>query len=304
MSARLLDGVALARAVRDDLAGRIGALRTLGVIPGLGVVRVGEDPASRSYVAAKERACAETGLVFEHTHLPATAAGVEILDAVRAFNGNPSIHGILVQLPLPDPGRELEVIETIDPAKDVDGFHPVNVGRLLLGLPGFWPCTPHGVLQILARSGIPVAGRHVVIIGRSQIVGRPLANLLSRKGTPGDATVTLCHSRTPDLARHTRRADIVVAAVGRPGTLRADMIRAGAVVIDVGVNRVPDPTRRSGYRLAGDAAFDDLRERASAITPVPGGVGPMTIAMLLHNTVEAAERMRPNGRGAGSPCAS
>jgi methylenetetrahydrofolate dehydrogenase (NADP+)/methenyltetrahydrofolate cyclohydrolase len=267
-------------------------------------VLVGNDPASRSYVTAKERACAETGLHSVEIPLPATAGLQEVLDAVGAFNRDPAIHGILVQLPLPDSTQEREVLETVDPDKDVDGFHPVNVGRMLLGLPSFWPCTPHGVLQILSRSGLTIAGSHVVIIGRSHIVGRPLANLLTQKGPLGDATVTLCHTRTRDLARHTLSADIVVAAAGRPGTLRADMVREGAVVIDVGVNRIADPTRKSGMRLIGDVAYEDLLSKASAITPVPGGVGPMTITMLLQNTVESAERHLAAGKARTSECAS
>ena len=258
--------------------------------PGLAVVLAGEDPASRSYVTAKEKACAAAGIRSREITLPASAGRADILSAVRALNEDDEVDGILVQLPLPDSSIEREVIEAMDPAKDVDGFHPVNIGRMVLGLPAFVPCTPAGVIEILRRAEIPLSGAAVTVIGRSQIVGRPLSVLLSQKGV--DATVTLCHTRTKDLARHTRGADVVVVAAGRPGTLTADMIRPGAVVVDVGVNRVPDASKASGYRLAGDADFDGLRDVAGAITPVPGGVGPMTIAMLLRNTVEAARRRR------------
>jgi len=289
MTARLLDGRAVAAQIRDELRPRIAALAAAGRTPGLGVVRVGDDPASLSYVTAKRRACAELGLASVECHLPASASRAQILEAVERFNADDSVDGILVQLPLPDPSVEPAVIEAIRPDKDVDGFHPVNVGRMMLGLRAFLPCTPHGIVQLLRRSGISTVGAHVVIVGRSHIVGRPLAHLLSRKGDDADATVTLCHTRTRELATYTRMADIVVAAAGRPGTLRGDMIREGAVVVDVGVNRIPDSTRPSGYRLVGDVEFESVASRAAAITPVPGGVGPMTIAMLLANTVMAAE---------------
>ena len=206
------------------------------------------------------------------------------------MNTDPAIHGILVQLPLPDSGMEQAVIEAINPAKDVDGFHPVNVGRMILGQPAFIPCTPNGILHMLQRSGHAPAGKHVVIVGRSNIVGRPLANLLSMKNAFGNATVTICHTGTPDIGKFTREADILIAAAGRPGTITADMVRDGVVVIDVGVNRVNDPSRKSGFRLVGDVEFDTVASKAAAITPVPGGVGPMTITMLLHNTIEAARR--------------
>ena len=288
MTARLLDGKEVSRQMRGELAGEVAALRGRGIVPGLGVLLVGDDPASRSYVTAKERACGELGIYSSEVRLPSSATRAEILRVVDGFRGDNRIHGILVQLPLPDPSMEQAVLEAVDPAKDVDGFHPVNVGKVLLGLPAFLPCTPHGVLQLLRRSGLSVAGAHVVVIGRSHIVGRPLANLLSRKGPNGNATVTLCHTATRDLASHTRRADVVIAAAGRPDTVRADMIREGAVVVDVGVNRVADPSSAKGYRLAGDVAFEEVRQKASWITPVPGGVGPMTITMLLFNTVTAA----------------
>ena len=291
MSARILDGKSLAAELRAEIAAEVAALHTgSGRAPGLAVVLAGEDPASRSYVTAKEKACAAAGIRSREITLPASAGRADILSAVRALNEDDEVDGILVQLPLPDSSIEREVIEAMDPAKDVDGFHPVNIGRMVLGLPAFVPCTPAGVIEILRRAEIPLSGAAVTVIGRSQIVGRPLSVLLSQKGV--DATVTLCHTRTKDLARHTRGADVVVVAAGRPGTLTADMIRPGAVVVDVGVNRVPDASRASGYRLAGDADFDGLRDVAGAITPVPGGVGPMTIAMLLRNTVEAARRRR------------
>jgi len=291
VTARILDGKSLAAELRAEIAAEGAALHAeTGRAPGLAVVLAGEDPASRSYVTAKEKACAAAGIRSREITLPASAGRADILSAVRALNEDDEVDGILVQLPLPDSSIEREVIEAMDPAKDVDGFHPVNIGRMVLGLPAFVPCTPAGVIEILRRAEIPLSGAAVTVIGRSQIVGRPLSVLLSQKGV--DATVTLCHTRTKDLARHTRGADVVVVAAGRPGTLTADMIRPGAVVVDVGVNRVPDASKASGYRLAGDADFDGLRDVAGAITPVPGGVGPMTIAMLLRNTVEAARRRR------------
>jgi methylenetetrahydrofolate dehydrogenase (NADP+)/methenyltetrahydrofolate cyclohydrolase len=290
MAAKILDGKAIAQDIRAELKARVAELKKQGIVPGLGVLLVGDDPASRSYVTAKEKACEETGLYSREIKLPATVSHKEILDVVKAFNADKQIDGILVQLPLPDSSMEQSVIEAIDPDKDVDGFHPVNVGRMMLGLPAFLPCTPHGVLQILKRSGIKTSGAHVVVIGRSNIVGRPLVNLLSQKSELGDATVTMCHTRTKNMAELTRQADIVVAAVGRPNTVTADMIKPGAVVIDVGVNRIEDATKKNGFRLAGDVDYAAVAEKASAITPVPGGVGPMTITMLLANTVESAVR--------------
>ncbi len=290
MTAKILDGKAIAGEIQKELAEETAKLKSEGVVPGLGVLLVGDDPASRSYVTAKERACERVGLHSEEVKLPQDASMKEILSVVEAFNKNPQIHGILVQLPLPDNSIEKKVIETILPEKDVDGFHPVNIGRALLGRPAFLPCTPHGILHILKRSGIKTEGANVVIVGRSNIVGRPLANLLSMKSEMGNATVTLCHTRTRNVAGFTRDADIVIAAAGRPNTITVDMVRAGAVVIDVGVNRVPDSTRERGYRLVGDVEFDALKGKVAAITPVPGGVGPMTITMLLHNTVEATKR--------------
>ena len=290
MSAKILDGKAIAQEFRTELKARTAELKKQGIVPGLGVLLVGEDPASRSYVTAKEKACEETGLYSREIKLPATASHKEILDVVKAFNADNQIDGILVQLPLPDSSMEQSVIEAINPDKDVDGFHPVNVGRMMLGLPAFLPCTPHGVLQILKRSGVKTDGAHVVVIGRSNIVGRPLVNLLSQKSELGNATVTMCHTRTKNMKELTLQADIIVAAVGRPNTVTADMIKLGAVVIDVGVNRVADATAKAGFRLKGDVDFEPVAQKASAITPVPGGVGPMTITMLLANTVESAVR--------------
>jgi len=288
--AKILDGKAISAEIRAELKSRVSELKEQGIVPGLGVLLVGDDPASRSYVTAKERACKEAGIYSKEIKLPATASHTEILQVVEDFNIDPQINGILVQLPLPDSSMEQSVIETILPEKDVDGFHPLNVGRMMLGLPAFLPCTPHGVLQILKRSGIEVSGAHVVVIGRSNIVGRPLVNLLSQKTELGNATVTMCHTRTKNMKELTLQADIVVAATGRPRTVTADMVKEGVVVIDVGVNRIPDETKKSGFRLVGDVDFDAVSEKAAAITPVPGGVGPMTITMLLANTVESAVR--------------
>ena len=291
MTARLLDGKALAADIRAEAAADAAAfLAETGRAPGLGVILAGDDPASRSYVTAKEKACAEAGIASREILLPDGAPRAQLLAAVADLNAADAIDGILVQLPLPDSSMEDEVIAAMDPDKDVDGFHPVNAGRLVLGLPAFVPCTPAGIVEMLRRAGVELRGAEVVVVGRSRIVGRPLSVLLSQKGA--DATVTVCHTRTRDLAAHTRRADILIAAAGRPGTITADMVKPGAVVIDVGVNRIPDATRPRGYRLAGDVDFDPVREVASAITPVPGGVGPLTIAMLLKNTVAAARRRR------------
>ena len=295
MTAQILSGKTISQEMREELKAEVAELAAKGVTPGLGVILVGDDPASRSYVSAKEKACEDVGLLSDETHLPADASKEEILAKVEAYNADPRIHGILVQLPLPDASIEEEVLNTVLPEKDVDGFHPMNVGRMMLGLPTFLPCTPHGVLHMLKRSGAKVNGAHVVIVGRSNIVGRPLANLLSQKGEFGNATVTLCHTGTDDIAAFTREADIVVAAVGRPNTVTADMVKDGAVVIDVGVNRVEDASKKSGFRLVGDVDYEPVAEKASFITPVPGGVGPMTITMLLYNTVESARRTLSQG---------
>ena len=292
MGARILDGKSIAADLRAEIAAAVAAMKAAtGRVPGLAVVLVGDDPASRSYVTGKGKACAAAGIYSRQIDLPASASRADILGVVRSLNADEAIDGILVQFPLPDSSIEREIIEAIDPAKDVDGLHPINVGRMVQGLPSFVPCTPHGVMEMLRRAGISLAGAAVAILGRSQLVGRPLSILMSQKGA--DATVTLCHTRTKDLARFTRAADIVVVAAGRPRVLTADMVRSGVVVIDVGVNRVPDPTKAAGYRLVGDVEFDAVAAKAAAITPVPGGVGPMTIAMLLRNVVESARRRRP-----------
>ncbi len=290
MAAEIIDGKATAKAIREELKVQVAALAGKGVVPGLGVVLVGDDPASASYVRAKERACAEVGIHSDDTRLPAAASQEELLAVIDRLNRDPAIHGILVQLPLPGSLDEDEVLLAIDPEKDVDGFHPMNVGRMVVGQRAFLPCTPHGIVQLLLRHGVRTEGAHVVIVGRSNIVGKPLANLMIQKREGGNATVTVCHTRTRNLAAITRQADILVAAAGRPKTITAEMVRPGAVVIDVGVNRVPDPAAKRGYRLVGDVDFEAVREVAGKITPVPGGVGPMTIAMLLYNTVESARR--------------
>jgi methylenetetrahydrofolate dehydrogenase (NADP+)/methenyltetrahydrofolate cyclohydrolase len=261
-----------------------------GVTPGLGVILVGDNPASKSYVSAKEKAVAEAGMFSDDHRLPDTTTQEDLLALVQRMNRDPRIHGILVQLPLPKQIDEQQVIAAIAPEKDVDGFTPVNVGRMLIDLPCYLPCTPHGVIQLLIRSGVETSGKHAVVIGRSNIVGKPVAHLLMRKGPGGNATVTVCHTGTKDLAAFTRQADILVVAAGRPNTVTGAMIKPGAAVIDVGVNRVPDATAKNGYRLVGDVDFASARLVAGLITPVPGGVGPMTIAMLLHNTLLSARR--------------
>lgn len=291
MPAELIDGKAIAEAMRGELAPGIAALTERGVTPGLAVVLVGEDPASQVYVRMKGKACEKAGIHSETIRLPATTSERELLDVVTRLNADAAIHGILVQLPLPDQVDEQKILRSVLPAKDVDGFHPENVGKVSTGDPtGFRPATPYGVQQLLIRSGVNTRGAHAVIVGRSNIVGRPMASILLGRGEGGDATVTVCHSRTKDLGAVTRQADILIVAMGRPESVHAAMVKPGAVVIDVGVNRVDDPSAGKGYRLAGDVAFDEVVEVASRITPVPGGVGPMTITMLLYNTVQAARQ--------------
>ncbi|MGE0160619.1 MAG: bifunctional 5,10-methylenetetrahydrofolate dehydrogenase/5,10-methenyltetrahydrofolate cyclohydrolase [Gemmatimonadales bacterium] len=291
MSATIISGRAIGEEIRAELRGRIELVSARGVVPGLATVLVGENPASQMYVGMKNQAAEDLGLHSRQITLPADASQSEVLGLVARLNADPAIHGILVQLPLPAHVDESEILEAIHPMKDVDGFHPMNVGRLATDSGDFFaPCTPAGVVEMLVRSGHDPAGRHVVVVGRSNLVGRPLASLLLRKGRGGDATVTVCHSRTHDLGAVTRTADILVVAMGRPEAITADMVRAGAVVIDVGTHRVSDPTSPKGYRVCGDVLFDEVKEVASAITPSPGGVGPMTITMLLANTVRSAER--------------
>jgi len=286
-----IDGVAIAAKVLEETRVRVAALASRGVRPGLAVVLVGDDPASRAYVRSKDKRAAELGFHSVKKELPVGTTQSELLEVVDSLNRDPAVHGILVQSPPPPHIDEAEIVRAIDPEKDVDGFHPVNVAKLAMDDPsGFVPCTPLGCLRLLAEAGIETAGRRAVVVGRSMIVGKPMALLLMRKGPGGDATVTVAHSRSKNLAAIVSEADIVIAAVGRPHFLGADHIREGAAVIDVGINRVEDPASPKGYRLVGDVDYDAVAERCSAITPVPGGVGPMTIAMLLSNTVTAAER--------------
>ncbi len=289
MTATIISGTQVAEEIRTELTAKVTALRAKGVIPGLAVVLVGEDPASISYVTGKAKAAQEVGVHEETIRLPADTPEAEVLGLVERLNNDPQFHGILVQLPLPKHIDETKVVLAISPAKDVDAFHPVNVGKLLIGEPDFLPCTPHGVQQLLVRSGNDPGGKHVVIVGRSNIVGKPLLAMLSQKAPGANATVTICHTGTKDMPSFTRQADILIAATGRPRMITADMVKEGVVVIDVGVNRVEDATKKSGFRLVGDVDFEAVKEKASAITPVPGGVGPMTITMLLVNTVKAAE---------------
>ncbi len=289
MTAQIIDGKQVAADMRAELKTKVAGLKEKGIVPGLAVVLVGEDPASKSYVTAKERACEEIGIYSNDNCLSADTSQEELMALVDKLNNDPKINGILVQLPLPKHLNESEVLLAIDPKKDVDGFHPINVGKMVVGEEAFLPCTPHGILQLLVRSNVTIEGSEVVVVGRSNIVGKPIANMLIQKSDTGNATVTVCHTRTKNLAEHTLRADIIIAAAGRPDTVTADMVKDGAVVIDVGVNRVEDATKKRGYRLVGDVSFDTVKEKASLITPVPGGVGPMTITMLLFNTVQSAK---------------
>ena len=288
----LIDGAAIGRLVRRDVAAEVERLRALGITPGLSVVLVGDDPASAVYVRSKGKACEEAGMRGETIRLPAETTENALLAQVDRLNADPNVHGILVQMPLPRHIAADKVIRRIRPEKDVDGFHPVNVGKLSIGeRDGFVPCTPAGAIELLVRSGVETRGKDAVIVGRSNIVGKPMAALLMQDAPGGNATVTVCHSRTSNLAGHIRRADIVIAAIGKPEMITGDMIKPGAVVIDVGINRVNDAAAPKGYRIVGDVHFASAREVASLITPVPGGVGPMTIAMLMKNTVRAAAQI-------------
>ncbi|HEX5179952.1 MAG TPA: tetrahydrofolate dehydrogenase/cyclohydrolase catalytic domain-containing protein [Gemmatimonadaceae bacterium] len=291
MPAELIDGVGVARAIRDEVACDVQRLAQRGIVPGLTVVLVGDDPASAVYVRSKGKATEEAGMKSVTIRLPADTTQADLLVRVDALNADPSVHGILVQMPLPRQIDADAIVRRIRPDKDVDGFHPVNVGKNLIGeRDGFVPCTPAGVQELLVRSGVETRGAECVIVGRSNIVGKPMMALMVQNAAGANATVTVCHSATRDLAAHTRRADILIVAAGRPRMVTGDMIRPGAVVIDVGINRIADASTKSGYRLVGDVDFESAREVASLITPVPGGVGPMTIALLLRNTVRAAER--------------
>ena len=288
MSAVIIDGKQIAADVRAEVAAKVSELKKKGVEPCLAVILVGENPASVSYVTGKRKALAEVGMADRSIQLPESTSEAELLELIASLNADSSVHGILVQLPLPKHSDEDKVIMAIDPAKDVDGFHPVSVGNLMIGRPGFLPCTPHGIIVLLKKMGIETSGKHAVVIGRSNIVGKPVSILLARKDV--NCTVTMCHTGTKNMAQITRQADIIVVASGHTHTLTGEMVREGAVVIDVGVNRIPDASKKSGFRLIGDCDFDDLVEKTSYITPVPGGVGPMTIAMLMQNTLESAEK--------------
>ncbi|MFN8650292.1 MAG: bifunctional methylenetetrahydrofolate dehydrogenase/methenyltetrahydrofolate cyclohydrolase FolD [Gemmatimonadales bacterium] len=292
MSAKIIDGVALGKTIREEVAAETAALKAKGITPGLAVVLVGENPASKAYVGSKEKACLEAGMHSVKITRPAEIAEAELLGIIDQLNNDPTIHGILVQLPLPKHMNTEKILLRVNPAKDVDGFHPVNVGKLVIGDPtALRPCTPWGVIQMLIRNGIETKGAHAVVVGRSTIVGKPMANLLIQQGPGGNATVTVCHSQTRDLPGVCRSADILIAAIGKAEFVTRDMVRPGAVVIDVGINRVDDATKPKGYRLTGDVAYAPVAEIASAITPVPGGVGPMTIAMLLANTLQAVKQL-------------
>jgi len=290
LPAELLDGKKIAQEIKGEAAQRVKALQARGITPGLAVILVGDDPASAIYVAAKGKACVEAGMHSETIRLTADTSERDLLGRIDALNADRKIHGILVQFPLPKQINAETVIERIDPAKDVDCFHPINVGKMLTGeRSGFLPCTPAGVQEMLKRAGVKTSGKHCVIVGRSNIVGKPMAALMMQPGEGANCTVTVCHSGTRDLAAETQRADILIVAIGKARLITADMVKPGAVVVDVGMNRIPDASAKNGTRLVGDVDFEAVRRVASFITPVPGGVGPMTIAMLLMNTVRSAE---------------
>jgi len=293
MSAKIIDGKAIAAEMQQEMKAEVKALKNkYGLIPGLAVVLVGDNPASKVYVNMKKKACVRLEIYSEEHKMPRETSEQDLLELINKLNANEKIHGILVQLPLPDHINEDKVLNTVDPAKDVDGFHPVNVGNLVVGKPSFLPCTPYGIQQLLLKSGIQIEGKHVVVVGRSNIVGKPVALILLQKAQDANATVTVCHSRSGDLSYYTRQADILIAAIGRAEMIKKDMVKQGAVVIDVGMNRVDDLGSEKGYKLVGDVDFDQVKEVASAITPVPGGVGPMTITMLMHNTIKAVRMQR------------
>jgi len=289
MVAEIINGNEVAKSIRGELKEVVAKMKADGVVPGLVVIIVGEDPASQVYVRKKGEACTELGIHSETIRLPATTTEEELLKFIDKYNADPKFDGILVQLPLPKHISEEKVLIRIDPGKDVDGFHPANVGKMVVGAESYLPCTPAGIQELLVRSGNDPKGRHVVVLGRSNIVGKPITNILLQKAPGADATVTICHSRTKDLPGFTKQADILIAAMGSPKFVKADMVRDGVVVIDVGVNRIEDPSAKSGFRLVGDVDFEGVKQKAKAITPVPGGVGPMTITMLMKNTVKAAK---------------
>jgi methylenetetrahydrofolate dehydrogenase (NADP+) / methenyltetrahydrofolate cyclohydrolase len=289
MAAEIISGTKIAEEIRAELAQKVKELKKKGITPGLVIVRVGEDPASISYVSGKTKASEELGIYSETTVYPENTTEKQLLVRIKELNNDPKFHGILVQLPLPKHINADKVLDAIDPKKDVDGFHPVNVGKLLIGDPYFMPCTPHGVQELLIRSGNSPEGKHVVVCGRSNIVGKPVMAILMQKQKGANATVTVVHTGTKNMASIVRLGDIVIAAMGAPRVITAAMVKEGAVVIDVGVNRIPDSTKKAGFRLVGDVDFDAISQKAKAITPVPGGVGPMTVTMLMANTIRAAE---------------
>jgi len=289
MVAQVINGNEIAKSIRAEIKVEVAKMKAKGVEPGLVVIIVGEDAASQVYVRKKGEACNELGICSETIRLPATTTEAELLKLIDEYNSNPKFDGILVQLPLPKHISEEKVLLRIDPGKDVDGFHPMNVGKMVVGADCYLPCTPHGCQELLMRTGNDPAGKHVVVLGRSNIVGKPVSCILIQKAKGADATVTICHSRTKNLAEITRQADILIAAMGQPNFVKADMVKEGVVVIDVGVNRINDPSAKGGCRLVGDVDFEAVKEKAKAITPVPGGVGPMTITMLMMNTVHAAK---------------
>lgn len=291
----IIDGKQTAQDIRNELKVEIDKLKEAGKrVPGLVTILVGEDPASQVYVNMKNKACNEIGMMSKKDVLPETVSEEELLNIVEGYNNNPDFHGILVQLPLPDHIDENKVIEAISLKKDVDGFHPASVGNLVIGKDALYSCTPYGIIELLKRYNIETKGKHVVVVGRSNIVGKPVANLLVQKAEGANAVVTVCHSAAKDLAYFTKQADILIAAMGRPEVIKSDMVKEGVVVIDVGTNRVDDPSRKKGYRITGDVDFEEVSQKASYITPVPGGVGPMTIAMLLSNTYKAYTRIENN----------
>ncbi|MFA6472841.1 MAG: bifunctional methylenetetrahydrofolate dehydrogenase/methenyltetrahydrofolate cyclohydrolase FolD [Candidatus Latescibacterota bacterium] len=294
--AKIIDGKAIAQEMQEEMKAQVDELKNIGIAPGLAVILIGDDPASRIYVRNKEKACERTGIYSDVYRLPASTSERDIIALVDELNHNRSIHGILIQLPLPGHIDEGKMIMKIDPDKDVDGLHPVNVGKMVIGKPSFLPCTPLGCKVLLERCGIETNGKHMVILGRSNSVGKPLANIMLQKSSGANAIVTVCHSATKNLSYYTLQADILVAAVGRPHLVTADMVKEGVVVIDVGINRIDDPSLISGNRLVGDVDFEAVSKKASAITPVPGGVGPMTVTMLMHNTIQSAARYCENAK--------